>query len=132
MTRGLSRKRPPAVSLEAGAPADAPRCPACGEPLFVWLETAAAAPREDQIVDRCENCGLVVARDAAPSPERAIDELLRDSSESDDGITVRGANAVSLQAWLGAENWAALRPGDSSSSRPRAPPSCCWPSADCW
>lgn len=121
MTRGLSRKRPPAVSLEAGAPADGPRCPACGEPLFVWLESLGYGAREDQIVDRCENCGLVVARDAAPSPERAIDELLRDSSESDDGITVRAANAASLQAWLGAENWAALRPGDSEiKPTPRA------------
>jgi hypothetical protein len=113
MTRGLSRKRPPAVSLEAGATDDAPRCPACGEPLFVWLETLGYGAREDQIIDRCENCGLAVARDMVPSPELAIDELLRDSEESDQGITVRAANAASLQAWLGAENWAALRPGDS-------------------
>jgi hypothetical protein len=113
VTRGLSRKRPPAVSLEAGAAAEAPRCPACGEPLFVWLETLGYGPREDQIVDRCENCGLAVARDAVPSPERAIDELLRDNSESREGITLRAANAASLQAWLGAENWAALRPGGS-------------------
>jgi hypothetical protein len=113
MTRGLSRKRPPAVSLEAGATDDAPRCPACGEPLFVWLETLGYGAREDQIIDRCENCGLAVARDIVPSPELAIDELLRDSEESDQGITVRAANAASLQAWLGAENWAALRPGDS-------------------
>ena len=121
MTRGLSRKRPPAVSLEAGARADAPRCPACGEPLFVWLETLGYGSREDQIVDRCENCGLAVARDAIPSPELAIDELLRGSSESDDVITVRAANAASLQAWLGAENWAALWPGDSSiKPTPRA------------
>jgi hypothetical protein len=121
VTRGLSRKRPPAVSLEAGAPADAPRCPACGEPLFVWLETLGYGSREDQIVDRCENCGLAVARDAIPSSELAIDELLRRSLESDDGITVRAANAASLQAWLGAEKWAALRPGDSSiKPTPRA------------
>jgi hypothetical protein len=102
------------VGLEAGATDDAPRCPACGEPLFVWLETLGYGAREDQIIDRCENCGLAVARDAVPSPELAIDELLRDSKESEQGITVRAANAASLQAWLGAENWAALRPGDSS------------------
>ena len=132
MTRGLSRKRPPAVSLEAGAAADGPRCPACGEPLFVWLEsdTNRVAPvgapshegaREDQVVDRCENCGLAVARDAVPSPEQATDELLRESSESPSGITVRAPNAASLQAWLGAENWAALRPGDSEiKPTPRA------------
>jgi hypothetical protein len=121
VTRGLSRERPPAVSLEAGAPAGTPRCPACGEPLFVWLETLGWGPREDQILDRCENCGLAVARDAVPTPERAIEELLLDSSESEDGITVRAANAASLQAWLGAENWAALRPGDSDvKPTPRA------------
>jgi hypothetical protein len=121
VTRGLSRKRPPAVSLEAGAAADAPRCPACGEPLFVWLETVGYGSREDQIVDRCENCGLAVTRDAVPDPERAIDELLGDSTRTDQGIRVRAANAASLQAWLGAENWAALRPGDSSlKPTPRA------------
>jgi hypothetical protein len=132
VTRGLSRKRPPAVSLEEGAAADAPRCPACGQPLFVWIETdmnrvaPLGAPShigspEDQIVDRCENCGLAVSRDAVPTAERAIDELLRESSESEGGITVRAANAASLQAWLGAENWAALRPGDSQiKPTPRA------------
>jgi hypothetical protein len=114
MTRGLSRKRPPEVSLEAGATVDAPRCPACGQPLFVWLETLGYGAREDQIIDRCENCGLAVARDTVPSPELAIDELLSDSEESDQGVTVRAANSASLQAWLGAENWAALRPGDST------------------
>jgi hypothetical protein len=121
MTRGLSRQRPPAVSLEEGAAADAPRCPACGEPLFVWLETLGYGPREDQIVDRCENCGLAVAREAVPTAERAIDELLHEGSESEDGITVRAANAASLQAWLGAENWAALRPGEAEiKPTPRA------------
>jgi hypothetical protein len=121
VTRGLSRKRPPAVSLEEGAAADAPRGPACGQPLFVWLETIGYGSSEDQIVDRCENCGLAVSRDAVPTAERAIDELLRESSESEGGITVRAANAASLQAWLGAENWAALRPGDSQiKPTPRA------------
>jgi hypothetical protein len=116
VTRGLSRKRPPAVGLEAGAATDGPRCPACGEPLFVWLEINV-----NQVVDRCENCGLAVARDAVPSPERAADELLRESSGSPGGITVRASNAASLQAWLGAENWAALRPGQSAiKPTPRA------------
>jgi hypothetical protein len=121
VTRGLSRKRPPAVSLEAGATADAPRCPACGQPLFVWIETIGYGSAEDAIVDRCENCGLAVARDAVPTTELAIDELLRDSTESDQGVAVRAANAASLQAWLGAENWAALRPCDSDvKPTPRA------------
>jgi hypothetical protein len=100
---GLSRRRPRAVSLEEGAAPGASRCPACGEPLFVWVETEGFGPREDQVVDRCENCGLAVERGTMPSVEVAIEEL-----------SGPVPNAASLQAWLGAENWAALRPGDHS------------------
>jgi hypothetical protein len=98
---GMSRRRPRAVSLEEGAAPGAARCPACDEPLFVWVETEGFGPREDQVVDRCENCGLAVARGAVPSPEVAAEEL-----------SGPAPNAASLQAWLGAENWAAMRPGD--------------------
>jgi hypothetical protein len=123
MTRGLSRERPPAVSLEGAATADAARCPACGEPLFVWLEihmTRVApvgppsheGPREDEVVDRCENCGLAVPRNDVPSAEEAVDQLIAGASESEGGVTIRVPNASSLQAWLGAENWAALRPSE--------------------
>jgi hypothetical protein len=104
-----------AVSLEEGAAPGAARCPACGEPLFVWLETQGWGPREDQIIDRCENCGLVVARDQVPTTEAALAELLGtagNGSAPDVAAGVRTPNAASLQAWLGAENWAALRPGD--------------------
>ncbi|HKH23573.1 MAG TPA: hypothetical protein VKA88_08120, partial [Solirubrobacterales bacterium] len=86
-----------------------PRCPACNEPLFVWVETKA--DREDQLVDRCENCGLVVARDAVPSPDEAAAELLVRAEQRGESIAVRADNAASLQTWLGAENWAALRSG---------------------
>jgi hypothetical protein len=110
---GLSQARKRAVSLEEGAGPDAARCPACGEPLFVWLETSGFGPREDQVVDRCENCGLAVVREAVPSPERAVEELLAGGPPQNGRITFRAPNASSLQAWLGAENWAALRPGDS-------------------
>jgi hypothetical protein len=100
------------VSLEEGASPGAARCPACEEPLFVWLETEGWGPREDQVIDRCENCGLAVARGAVPTPEAAAAELLGTASVP---------NAASLQAWLGAENWAALRPGDGSlKPTPRA------------
>ena len=111
------------MSLEAGATPGGARCPACGEPLFVWLETEGWGPREDQVIDRCENCGLVVARGAVPSAEVALHELLESDGTvrsgsgepgSPETIVVRGPNPASLQAWLGAENWAALRPGDSS------------------
>ncbi|MDX6605592.1 MAG: hypothetical protein QOD14_132 [Solirubrobacterales bacterium] len=111
MAIGLGTRQRRAVSLDEGAPPDATRCPACGEPLFAWVETLGYGTREDQVIDRCENCGLVVARDAVPSPDPATDELLTGQRERDNRVAIRADNAASLQAWLGAENWAALRPG---------------------
>jgi hypothetical protein len=108
---GLGARRRRAVSLEQGADPDTPRCPACGEPLFVWIETIGYGRREDQVIDRCENCGLVVVRGAVPTPDHAVDRLLSGAKERDGRVAIRVANAASLQAWLGAENWAALRPG---------------------
>jgi hypothetical protein len=120
---GLGRRRPRAVSLEQGAEPGSARCPACAEPLFAWLEihTRRVAPvgaplhngpLEDQIIDRCESCGLVVARDAVPTPDQAIGALLQGGATTGDVIRFRAANADSVQAWLGAENWAALTPAD--------------------
>src|SRR5690242_4721100 len=124
MPIGLGNRRRRAVSLEQGAGPRTARCPACGQPLFVWVETLGYGVVEDQVIDRCENCGLVVAREFVPSPDHALDELLLSRDErsranphsrlSDEHITIRADNAASLQAWLGAENWAALRPGGRS------------------
>lgn len=111
------------VSLEEGATPGGARCPACGEPLFVWVEAEGWGPREDQVTDRCENCGLVVGREAVPSAEVALEELLdrQTTSRTNGGgpgspetVVMRAPNGASLQAWLGAENWAGLRPGDST------------------
>ena len=110
---GFGSRHERAVSLEEGARPGAPRCPADGEPLFVWVETLGYGSREDQVIDRCESCGLAVARDAVPSPDEAVDQLLSEAEQRGDRIAVRAENAASLQAWLGAENWAALRPGTS-------------------
>jgi hypothetical protein len=109
MPIGLGTRRRRAVSLEQGAGAETPRCPACGEPLFVWIETSGYGPREDQVIDRCENCGLVLVRGAVPTPDAAAERLLSDGESQAGGVAFRAANAASLQAWLGAENWAALR-----------------------
>jgi hypothetical protein len=128
---GLGTRRRRAVSLGQGADPAAAPCPACGEPLFVWLEISTKrvapasngllptehprttpshnGPREDQLIDRCENCGLAVARDSVPSPGEAADALLEGGGRRGERIAVRADNAASLQAWLGAENWAALR-----------------------
>ncbi len=99
----------PRVSIEAGAAPGASACPACGEPLFVWVEAEGWGPREDQLIDRCENCGLVAPRDTAGDLAAAADRLV---SRLSGGEAIRTANPASLQAWLGAENWAALKPGD--------------------
>jgi hypothetical protein len=103
---GLPARRQRAVSLDEGAAPGGSRCPACGEPLYVWVEAEGYGAREDQVIDRCENCGLVVRAGAVPTPEEAAEHLGR-----------RADNPGSLQAWLGAENWAALRP-ESRSVKP--------------
>ncbi len=108
--RATSGRR--AVSLEDGATPGGVRCPACGAPLFVWVETDGWGVREDQIIDRCERCGLAVPRDAVPSGEEAAAALLRQVNGSA-AVSLRTPNAASIQAWLGAENWAAFRPGRS-------------------
>src|SRR4051812_770955 len=121
MPIGLDARKRRAVSLEEGAGPEDPRCPACGEPLFVWIETYGYGSREDQVIDRCENCGLVVTRGAIPSPEAAVETLIAGAGPRDDRVRFRAANAASLQTWLGAENWAALHPGgDGLEPTPRA------------
>ena len=109
MPIGLSTRRRRAVSLEQAAGPESPRCPADGEPLFVWVETIGYGAREDQVIDRCENCGLVVVRGQVPTPDEAAERLLSVGERREGRVAVRMANAASLQAWLGAENWAALR-----------------------
>jgi hypothetical protein len=121
MPIGLGTRRRRAVSLEDAASPETPRCPACGEPLFVWIETEGYGPREDQVIDRCENCGLVLVRGEVPTPEAAVDRLLSESRDRDGRMAFRAANAASLQTWLGAENWAALHPdGHGIEPTPRA------------
>ena len=107
---GLPARHGRSVSLEQGAGPNAARCPADGEPLFVWLETIGYGAREDQVIDRCENCGLAVVRDFVPSPDEAADAFLAAGEQRGARVAIRAENAASLQAWLGAENWAALRP----------------------
>ena len=95
-------QRTPVVPLEAGAGPENPPCPACGEPLFGWVDAgpAAAGP-----VRRCESCGLGVAGQP-PSAEEALGEL----DGHRDGEVLRLANRASLAAWLDGAGWAALEP----------------------
>ncbi len=117
MAFGRARAPRREVTLAEGAAPGANRCPACGEPLFVWVEASGWGPREEQIVDRCENCGLAVVRGGNGSPELAVETLLGGAATNGAAGServLRASNAASLQAWLGAENWSALQPGGAA------------------
>jgi hypothetical protein len=91
------------VPLEAGAGPENPPCPACGEPLFGWIDQRAglAGP-----VSRCESCGLGVAGEAGGAEDvlAALDAL-------SDGNVTRIANRGGFAAWIGGAGWAGLQPG---------------------
>jgi hypothetical protein len=92
------------VPLEAGASAENPPCPACGEPLFGWL---TRQPGLSGPVSRCESCGLGVVGDGA-DPEEALHELDR-LAHRPDGLRI--ANRASFACSLGSAGWAGLEPG---------------------
>jgi hypothetical protein len=96
-------ERTPVVPLEAGAGPENPPCPACGEPLFGWIDTrpGLAGP-----VSRCESCGLGVVAGAG-DPEDALREL--DRLEADGRLRI--ANRAGLSASLGGAGWAGLERG---------------------
>jgi len=102
MSSTRAGERTPVVPLEAGAGPDNPPCPACGEPLFGWLD---ARPGLHGPVRRCESCGLGVVGDADGSADAlaALDRLDRDGA-------VRIVNRGSFAAWLGSAGWAGLEP----------------------
>jgi hypothetical protein len=95
-------QRTPVVPLEAGASPENPPCPACGEPLFGWVD---AGPALAGPVRRCESCGLGVAGEP-PNAEEALGELDRLRA----GEAFRFANRASLSAWIGGAGWAGLEP----------------------
>jgi hypothetical protein len=94
----------PVVPLEAGAGPDNPPCPACGEPLFGWIDDrpGLAGP-----ASRCESCGLGVVGDSGGA-EDALRELDRIAA----GQVVRILDRGGFSAWIGGAGWAGLT-GDS-------------------
>ncbi|HET6570726.1 MAG TPA: hypothetical protein VFG58_04480 [Solirubrobacterales bacterium] len=96
-------KRTPVVPLEAGAGPDNPPCPACGEPLFGWIDRRAglAGP-----VSRCESCGLGVVGEPGDA-EQALREL--DRRGGGEGATI--VNRAGFAAWIGGAGWAGLEAG---------------------
>jgi hypothetical protein len=94
--------RTPVVPLEAGAGPENPPCPACGEPLFGWIDSR---PGLRGPVARCESCGLGVVGEPGTVAEAlaALDRLGNDGA-------VRIANRSSFAAWIGGAGWAGLEP----------------------
>jgi len=90
------------VPLEAGAGPENPPCPACGEPLFGWIDLrpGLAGP-----VSRCESCGLGVVGDAG-----GVAEALAELDRHREGDGVRIANRAGFSAWIGGAGWAGLEP----------------------
>ncbi len=105
-------ERTPVVPLEAGAGPDNPPCPACGEPLFGWLD---ARPGLHGPVKRCESCGLGVIGDADGSAAAlaALDRLDRDEA-------IRIVSRASFAAWIGSAGWAGLEPENHYLFTPEA------------
>jgi hypothetical protein len=97
------RRQAPVVPLEAGAGPENPPCPACGEPLFGWIDQRAGLRGP---VSRCESCGLGVA--GAPG---SVDEALAALDRLTEGETVRIANRAGFSSWIGGAGWAGLEPG---------------------
>ncbi len=93
----------PVVPLEAGIGPENPPCPACGEPLFGWID---ARPGLRGPVSRCESCGLGVVGDAG-SGEEALAEL--DGTLHESRLTI--ANRAGFSASLGGAGWAGLEAG---------------------
>jgi hypothetical protein len=91
------------VPLEAGAGPENPPCPACGEPLFGWID---AQPGIAGPVSRCESCGLAAVEAAGDVEEAlaALDELRA-------GDAIRIASRAGFAAWIGGAGWAGLEPG---------------------
>lgn len=102
MSSTRAGERTPVVPLEAGAGPDNPPCPACGEPLFGWLD---ARPGLHGPVRRCESCGLGVVGIADGSTD-ALTSL--DRLEHDDAIRI--VSRASFAAWIGSAGWSGLEP----------------------
>jgi hypothetical protein len=85
------------VGDQDGAGGSAPgACPLCNQPLYGWV-----APDPRRVLDRCENCGVVVERGIAV-------DLADEWRALGDGPTVTIPNRGSLQATIGLDGWAAL------------------------
>src|SRR5687767_4466093 len=79
-------------------------CPACAGPLYPWAQapSADATDADTYTLDRCELCGLAIVREGELDPG----ELLANGERVPDGVELALPNRGSLQASMGAEEWA--------------------------
>jgi hypothetical protein len=92
-------------------------CPACGQPLYGWLELETLAG--PALLERCENCRLGLA--AGLTAGDVSHELLAEARRLPDGrLELEVANRDSIAARLGGQNWAALEPGRGLYPTPEA------------
>jgi hypothetical protein len=96
------RRHAPVVPLEAGASPENPPCPACGEPLFGWIDLR---PGLRGPVSRCESCGLGVVGEPG-----GVDEALAALDQRAKDDVLRIANRASFSAWIGGAGWTGLEP----------------------
>jgi hypothetical protein len=100
-------------------PEESKPCPACGQPLYGWLELDT--PAGPTLLERCENCRLGLA--AGLEADDVSHELLADAQRLPDGrLELRVPNRDSTQARLGGQNWAALEPGRGLYPTPESLP----------
>lgn len=102
----------PKVPLEAGLGPENPPCPACGEPLFPWLEL----PGGRGLARRCEECGLGILGEIGDSGMALTDF---DLGRGEDGLTSFD-NRASLQASLTGGGWAGLETDRAYRFTPKA------------
>jgi hypothetical protein len=106
------RRHTPVVPLEAGAGPENPPCPACGEPLFGWIDLR---PGLRGAVSRCESCGLGVAGEPG-----GVDEALAALDQTSEDDVTQIANRASFSAWIGGAGWAGLEPESQYLFTPEA------------
>lgn len=92
-------------------------CPACGQPLYGWLQLDT--PAGPALLERCENCHLGLA--TGLGGEDVGRELLADARNLAGGeLELRVANRDSWQARLGGLNWAGVEPARGLYPTPRS------------
>jgi hypothetical protein len=80
-------------------------CPACGARLYGWSAARNPVDRSKIVLDRCEECGLIVTRD--PQPPLVAGEL---AALARQGEEIIAPNRRSWQAGIGGAQWAGLEP----------------------